>query len=1127
MDNRTSKGVRGYGRALVRGLALLALLLPSGCGWIAIGILVGTSSSGGSGSAPPPSRPPNVDPEEAMGRDGPIQVSYTLVNEPSESVTVFVEFSLDDGESYQPISVQPPRVVGNLDSGRVHTFTWQSKAEPEVGEAGFPDAQLRLTPTDDQGTEGETEELPPFKLGNDAPVLSDVTVLGDGGNIVFELELSDSTTDLAALQLEFETSMHSRQPLDLASGSTADLNTSFEGTSHTYVWDSRADIPGQTLQASVYLLPSDELESGVETTLSVLVDNNQRPSVQVVRPSGDNSGDIGIVYFVRDEERQNVEITVEYSVDGGPFQSATEAVGPPSEGTSGLASLANGDPGNQNVHRFVWDAFADLGWGNDLSVKVRIEPFDSSDGFAGVTEPTFVVQHGPFRRDATLQLDEDTLGVLLPQRVAVGDLDGNGFKDVVVPLSAPGVPGGLVLVLLQQAVDTFALLGLLPTPGRARWAAVGDYNGDGLLDIAVAQEEAQFGVVVALQGPGLDFSNFIFKNGPLGSVAEDLVNIEVGDPARQLLVASYEGVIPGTSPLRLLEFQAGQLVDTGPTAFLPGPGIANSRRVAVGDWDGDGFEDLVAISGSEPPELVVYRQDAPMSRFLRTDLATPFAPPSGIQFQGNYIALGDFDGDGLRSDLSFTTESMASMGGSGGLYTASIDPVTGLLSADATELRVSLGAGSLNGTAIADVNGDLRGDVIALKRFPLGPSEMGINLSLGSQGFEATQVIEVGHNGEELFAGDADGDGSPDVITSHQNPNGPSISFFKGEAPRAPSPFKALQGDFQNPQAVALGDFNGDQTVDIVFTVDGALGDNIDGLQVFFFGLGFETLLGPDFPFMDQDDPDTLAAGDFNGDGSTDLLVGLSGIDRLVLFEQLNQTLQPTTTGFQLPNRPRALAAGDIDGDGLDDAVAVTRDEVILLQQSMGMLVQRSGMGTFGGRGVALAELNGQPGLEVVVANHNDLRIDVYTVMGPDLVLETSVPVPVAPRAVAVGILGEDTEPSLVAVCDLGQLIRARQVVGGPLSFEPPEAEQYSPDVEFADVVVADLNSDGRGDIAASMREESELLYLYDGNPDFEARSLVGLGPEELAAGDINGDGHDDLVLTRTVQNKVGLLIQR
>jgi hypothetical protein len=104
--------------------------------------------------------------------------------------------------------------------------------------------------------------------------------------------------------------------------------------------------------------------AGCGNSGSLLLFPNQPPSCTVTAPqSGDSftilSGFAGIVtigYSLVDPEGDPADILIEYTTDGGAtWQVPTEIVGPPSAGTTNLAT----SPAGEN-HIYVWDAFGDM-----------------------------------------------------------------------------------------------------------------------------------------------------------------------------------------------------------------------------------------------------------------------------------------------------------------------------------------------------------------------------------------------------------------------------------------------------------------------------------------------------------------------------------------------------------------------------------------------------------------------------------------------------------------------------------------------------------------------------------------------------------------------------------------------
>jgi hypothetical protein len=230
-----------------------------------------------------------------------------------------------------------------------------------------------------------------------------------------------------------------------------------------------------------------------------------------------------------------------------------------------------------------------------------------------------------------------------PYLVAAGDFNGDGLLDLAVACTGPvGGPGFVTVLLGTSTPGSFEAPVNYGTIGHPAGLAVADFDLNGTLDLAVS--DAANGEVWILSGNGDGtFSSgtgtaFPTQTGPGGIVAADFNNdgktdLAVAYPAAsQLSVLINDNEIPGT-----LAFKAQQPYDTG------GPG----DFVAAADLNGDGFVDLVAPNASfNTVSTLLGNGDGTFQSYKNFIVDAGFNSVIGV-------AAADFNADG-RTDLTFT-----------------------------------------------------------------------------------------------------------------------------------------------------------------------------------------------------------------------------------------------------------------------------------------------------------------------------------------------------------------------------------------------------------------------------------------------------------------------------------------
>jgi hypothetical protein len=355
-------------------------------------------------------------------------------------------------------------------------------------------------------------------------------------------------------------------------------------------------------------------------------------------------------------------------------------------------------------------------------------------------------------------------------------------------------------------------------------------------------------------------------------------------------------------------------VGAGPPGSDPGVRFRAGKgpgSLALADLNGDGRLDLV-VANDESGDVTV----------LLGDGKGGFVAASGSPFPAgkspNDIAIADFDGDG-KPDLAFANHDTQYVtvligDGRGAFRPAPASPV-------AVQSRPHP-----HGIAAADFDGDGHVD-FAVESW--ANNQVEVVFGTGGGRFRTPgRLFGVGKMPyQKLRAGDVNGDGAPDLVTT--NFEGGNVTVLLGdgkggfrEAPGSPFPVGAA------PFALALADIDKDGHLDLVVAnFSGHGGDRSRDAVNVLLGDGrggFRPMKGS--PFMTGANPTRVAAGDVNGDGWPDVVTGnMSGGDVTVLLGDGKGSLR---LGVSRPagKEPYGVAVGDVDGDGRAEIFVANHD---------------------------------------------------------------------------------------------------------------------------------------------------------------------------------------------------------
>jgi len=651
--------------------------------------------------------------------------------------------------------------------------------------------------------------------------------------------------------------------------------------------------------------------------------------------------------------------------------------------------------------------------------------------------------HGSFRPAVTY-----TVGAQ-PSAVAAGDFNGDGKLDLAVAngnncYELPQPCSSSFSILLGNGDGTFQPA-ITYSAGSAPVAvAAGDFNHDGKLDLVLVNNGyiAEGTTVSVLIGNGDgSFQPAVDYTAAEGADSVALADFN-GDGKLDLAVGTGSGI--------------ALLLGNGDGTFQPAAlvGVPNVSAVAAGDLNGDGKIDLVACA---PDNL----RGADTVYVLLGNGNGTFQSPVGYRAEAYPYALtlADLNGDG---NLDVAVANAAE------LYRDATTPgVTVLLGAgDGTLQRGrSYNYFSANeGIAAADFRHDGQMDLAASLADGFYASVMVLR-GEGNGRFQDVTSYSMPAYPDSAAVADFDGDGKPDLaIASTETPE---VSILLG----------AGKGSFQkpvnypaaaNPESIATADFNGDGKPDLVMDNDG-----LDAVSIM-LGNGDGTFQSP-VTYPVSNNARLLITGDFNGDHHPDV-VTIGWLDSTgtisILLGNGDGTLRPATS-FSIGTTIHFIAAADFNHDGKLDLAACNEFP------STVSVMLGNGDGTF--QPPIATDIGGYCGNFAVADLNGDGK--------PDLVIQN--------------ITLEDSIPYLTVM--LGK---------GNGTFGP--GHTLSVLYPGGDIAIADYNGDGNLDIAVTDGEsDSMAVLLGKGNGAFDpARYFAGGSPFAfMSTGDFNADGKPDLVI--------------
>ncbi|MBI3477117.1 MAG: VCBS repeat-containing protein [Acidobacteria bacterium] len=653
-----------------------------------------------------------------------------------------------------------------------------------------------------------------------------------------------------------------------------------------------------------------------------------------------------------------------------------------------------------------------------------------------------------------------------PLWIAVADIEGDGFADVLMPNDVPNGSGGIA-ILKGRSDGSLAPAAVLSiqTPYAL---LIGDIDGDGIADLVSVTQVGNNSLVTVLRGDGHgNFQPLASSEVPyLGVLITEYLSDLDGDGLLDLVVTGADGS-GATSDLQWLR-------NTGGGNFSSGVSLATINTFSyftLGDLNRDGKPDIVYSTQTSPTGPIVVHTLMNLGSGHFSDSVTP-----GLNGVGGLATVGDFNLDGIPDlvvqAVQNTVLQLYSFAGKGDGSFQQLGSVT-----------ISPPGYKVYQLVVGDFDHDGFPDLAGTDG-ETEPSHILYLFGDGRGNFTPQQV--VGPQGGPSVTADINGDGLPDLIVPDRFN---FVSVALGRTDRKFPSALALAPPLASPPYA--GDINGDGLPEIFF---GGFPDTI-------FGNVFQNQGHNAFQLAASTDPRGFMVADLTGRGVVDL-IGFS--DSGMIIWPNNGSFNFSSSPITLPPISGPIMIADMDGDGHPDIVG--SGQIFFgngAYQFTPVATQNISSGPY-----LIGDFNGDGRLDIAIGGATLLNAGNRTF---NLVTSEALPLVNGAVAAVADFNGDGKDD--VAISDGGQSVGIFYSQGDGTFYVATELDTGG---FVGGVAVGDFNGDGRIDIAAGLMFAQQAVILFNNANGQFSRSFFASGADtaSMTSADLNHGGKSDLIFS-------------